>query len=516
MKLTIAILTLLLCSPFTALAEPNGTTDAPVTPSYHYDLYRSQLPTCFDYREAFNIGNDQLSWHVLFSRIRDEYELQSKEDWAQKWGCSGGLTKELMTLTGVEDSTEWIPALEEMLKSALDGVSSDLVPKDQPWVEIEGTTLEEFMDGQGILNDETSNLLNIPSEFERRGGSDRYLYIGEDGRKNDYLPTSEASYQGGVAIMEFYSNTLDNKFLKAPVDGMKCESTNAAMCCWSRDRQYNDNNGQCGLGNCVNKEPGDNTDLCWVEEGEEVFAYPNEDDERDLHCHGVSWSSIEQEYGDVNNDAKWNSLFYVSMYDHLYKRGYVDSITDADDFMGEQSMCGCVEDMNPVARADCTEAYATANYTMFQDQDTGLLVLDYAQDSFEIKFRSCEGYEYNVDVTPTDYQEAERKNKIGLIRKTNDLSAFIYRQYLEGKAEETVIEEYEKTVVGYRHPEVNNNDAAREVVCQAAFEKKFPDKEWALTVVEEDVEGDEEAQESRIELETYMYTNKKGQRGKYI
>merc|ERR1712166_173234 len=130
---------------------------------------------------------------------------------------------------------------------------------------------------------------------------------------------------------------------------------------------------------------------------------------------------------------------------------------------GEQSMCGCVEDMNPVARADCTEAYATANYTMFQDQDTGLLVLDYAQDRF------------------------------GLKRQTNDLSAFIYRQYLEGKAEETVIEEYEKTVVGYRHPEVNNNYAAREVVCQAAFEKKFPDKEWALTVVEEDVEGDEEA-----------------------
>jgi hypothetical protein len=362
------------------------------------------------------------------------------------------------------------------------------VPKDTPWVDIEGTTMEEFMDGQGIMNSETSNLLNVPNEFTRRGGYDRYFYIGEDGRLNDYLPTSEESYQGGVAIMEFYNNTLGNKFLKAPIDEMKCENTNAAMCCWSRDRQYNDNNGNCHAGSCVNKAPGDNTDLCWVEEGEDVFPYPNGDDERDLHCHGVSWSSIEQEFGDVNNDAKWNNLYYVSLYDHLYKRGYVDSITDADDFMGEQSMCGCVEDMNPVARADCTEAYGVANYTFFQDQETGLLVLDYKQDSFEIKFKACEGYEYDADISVTDFQESDEKHKLGLRRKNNDMSAFIYRQYLEGKTDEGLIEEFEKTVIGYRNPEVNNNDDAREVACKAAFEEKFPDLEWVLPVVE----GEEE------------------------
>jgi hypothetical protein len=118
MKLSIVILALLACSPFT-FAEPNNTTDAPVTPSYHYDLYRSQLPTCFDYREAFNIGKDELLWWVLFNRIREAFELQSKEDWAKKWGCNGGLTRELMTLTGVESSDDWRPALEELLKGAL-------------------------------------------------------------------------------------------------------------------------------------------------------------------------------------------------------------------------------------------------------------------------------------------------------------------------------------------------------------------------------------------------------------
>merc|ERR1711924_541962 len=52
----------------------------------------------------------------------------------------------------------------------------------------------------------------------------------------------------------------------------------------------------------------------------------------------------------------WNNLFFVSMYDHLYQRGYVDSVTDDPQIAGSQAMCGCVEDMNPVARADCTEA----------------------------------------------------------------------------------------------------------------------------------------------------------------
>jgi len=63
-------------------------------------------------------------------------------------------------------------------------------------------------------------------------------------------------------------------------------------------------------------------------------------------------------------------------------------------------------------------------------------------------------------------------------RKTNDLSAFIYRQYLEGKTDEGAIEKYEETVVGYRFPEVNTNDDEREKVCKAAFEEKYPNQAW--------------------------------------
>ena len=45
-------------------------------------------------------------------------------------------------------------------------------------------------------------------------------------------------------------------------------SMNAAMCCWPKDRQANDNNGNCATPydeNCVNKDPADNTDLCFVD-----------------------------------------------------------------------------------------------------------------------------------------------------------------------------------------------------------------------------------------------------------
>jgi len=465
--------------------EQEAPTDVtPITPSYQYDMFRNNLPTCFDYRLKIDIGNKDCSRN-LFNNIREQFETQSKQDWSQKWYCHGGLGRELLTITGLEDGGNWWGALDDLCSAALGSTSSDNVEKDTPW--LDGIDLDLFFDGQGALNNEYGNLQNIESEFMRRGGYDRYFYIGPDTRLNDYLPTSEESYQGGLAIMDFYNNTLGKKFLSAPTASFgtkdnECSETSAAMCCWSKDRQYNDKNGRCDLGNCINKAPSDNTDLCWTEDDGNVFPYPNEDDdledERDLHCHGVAWGTMEQEFGDVNNDAKWNSLFYVSMYDHLYKRGYVDSLTDAEDFMGEQAMCGCVEDMNPVARADCTEAIGVANYTMYQDEETGLLALEYNEGSFNIEFRDCKGFEYDDEISPTDYQEAERKDKIGLIPDTNDLSAFVYRQFLEGKIDEGVIEKYEKTVVGYRFPEVNDNDDEREKVCKAAFKAKYPDQAW--------------------------------------
>jgi len=491
----------LLVLPAIALAD--DATEPPVTPSYHYDMYRNSLPTCFDYRQAFDIPKGECKWTTLFNNIRDEFERQSKEDWALKWHCHGGLGRELMTLTGVDSHDDWRPALQALCADALQTVTADNIEKDASWALIEdaGVDMSEYFEGGTFLNDEYGNFQQKTSEFERRGGAERYFYVGEDPRLNDYLPTTEESYQGGVAIKQFRYEA-ESKFLEPPgqFTAGSCDKTKAAMCCWSSDRQYNDNNGDCSLGHCVNRDPGDNTDLCWIEDDGEVFPYPNKDNEngreRDLHCHGLSWSALESDFPDtldansvVNDDAKWNNLYFVSLYDHLYQRGYVDSVTEAKDFMGEQAMCGCVEDMNPVARSDCTEAIGLANYTFYQDSETGQLKLDYVEDSFEIEFRACQGWEYNAEVTPEVYQSAENIHRLGLRHKTNDLSAHIYRQYLEGRTDTTHTDEYEKVVVGYKHPEVNRNDDEREKVCKEKFDEKFPNKQWKKVVNEEEEEA---------------------------
>merc|ERR1712232_1196908 len=369
--------------------------------------------------------------------------------------------------------------------------TTENVEKDAAWNRINdaGVDLEQYFAGGTFLNDEYGNLQQHEYEFERRGGYDRYFYIGEDPRLNDYFPTSEESYQGALAINETYYEA-EKKFFSAPAsfEAYKCDKTSAAICCWSKDRQYNDNNGGCGLGNCIDRGPGDNTDLCWTEDDDDVFPYPNGEQEKELHCHGFSWSSIEQEFGDVNSDAKWNNLYHVSLYDHLYKRGYVNSITEAKEFMGEQAMCGCVEDMNPVARADCTEAIGLANFTMTQNQETGMLQLKYKPETFEISFQACQGWEYNADMIPENYQEADNIWALGLRHRSNDLSAFVFKQYLEGKTNAEYTNEYEKTVVGYKYPLVNNNDVEREKVCKSAFETKFPGRAWEKVIIEEEEE----------------------------
>ena len=63
-----------------ATAPPSG----PITPSYHYDMYRNSLPTCFDYRAAFEISKGECNLNTLFNHIRAVYEEQSKENWALK------------------------------------------------------------------------------------------------------------------------------------------------------------------------------------------------------------------------------------------------------------------------------------------------------------------------------------------------------------------------------------------------------------------------------------------------
>lgn len=477
---------------------PVSQTEAPVSPTLSPTLSPvdptepPKVVTCYDYTNAFDLGQKECTSHSLYKNIRAEFERQQEE--SDEPDCKGGLHGEMYKLTGSPEDGAWYPALQVLCDVAL-ARSAEETPSDS-WSSLEAKSidLEEFFEGGGFLNDETGNFHQKASEFERRGGTDRFSYVGDDPRLNDYMRTTEKSYAAGQAIMTFYGDEAKTSFLSPPTTGFEngCEATNAAVCCWHRDRQYYDNNGHCHFGWCKDKDPGDNTDLCWIEgeEDGEVYPYPGEETEGDLHCHGFAWPSNEvDDAADANDKAKWNNLFFVSMYDHLYQRGYVDSVTDNPMIAGAQAMCGCVEDMNPIARADCTQVVARSEYTAYQDENTGLLVVENVPGTFELEYKACEGYDYDENMTPEEFAEFDyNPHSAGLTRQNNDLAAFAFRQYLEGKVDESHIEAFEETIIGYRDPTVNDGDEEREVACKAAFEKRYPNKEW----VERELEIEEE------------------------
>lgn len=433
--------------------------------------------TCFDYSQALKLDLERCTVRTLTKQIKNAFKTLKR---GKK--CKGGFRRELRALTGAETDNQAAKNLQTLCDSALANAANSAESKD--WNALKDSpsniNLEEFFEGKGFLNLETGNFQQDENSFIKRGGTDRFLYVGEDPRKNDHYPTTEASYDAGEAVFKFYNDESQTFFLEAPTDGFEnsCEASKTIMCCWHRDRQYLDRNGNCNFNDCAGQDPGDNTDLCWTEdENQVVFPYPGDTTEQDLHCHGFAWADDD----DVNTSAKWNNLFYVSLYDHMYKRGYVESITNDAKIAGNQAMCGCVEDMAPVARADCTEAVGRANYTSSIDED-GMLAIEHVEGTFEIDFQACEGYKFVEDFTPQDYEDDP--NSKDLKSSNNDLSAFVYKQYLKDKMDGDQVEMVEKILVGYRNPEVNKSDEAREEACATAFENRFPGEPYEEREIE--------------------------------
>ena len=184
--------------------------------------------------------------------------------------------------------------------------------------------IELYYSGRASWNEETETLL-YPS---------------------DGTTAAQVLKQDAAKVKEYYDNYARNSVFKMPelsqFDPSVCTSY-AAQCCWPRDRQANDNNGNCATPydeNCVDKDVADNTDLCYNEldkapysNGIEANGFSVYDDEGPIHCHGFAWSPEDQE---ITTRYKANALFFVSMYDHMHNRGYVGNIPGSP-------MCGCVE-----------------------------------------------------------------------------------------------------------------------------------------------------------------------------
>jgi len=225
---------------------------------------------------------------------------------------------------------------------------------------------------------------------------DNEFYDGGTPLNAEYEPVAIIDSQGGAKIQQVYDNVAEEQLITFP-DYLKdnfvdnCESQ-AVMCCWVQDRQANDNNGNCNDDDCYNKDPADNTDVCYVDLAastksnhvEGGFAiFPGDSaatGEGDAHCHGFTWPDDENspEYR-----YRGNLLFYVSMYDHLETRGYVRNVPGAP-------MCSCIDKSPTVSRSDCTnlEVQETFVFRRIVRGNTNIIRQARIED-ININFNNC-------------------------------------------------------------------------------------------------------------------------------
>lgn len=231
------------------------------------------------------------------------------------------------------------------------------------------------------------------------------VYENPDGTASSNLKTDAAK------VNEFYLGPAKYGRVSWPGELPNFENcaANTAMCCWPKDRQANDGNGNCATPydtNCVDKDPADNTNLCFAnlnassqpfQSAKGFMAFPDDNaaGEGAIHCHGFAWDNNEY---DASARYKANNLFYVSMYDHMYVRGYVKNIPG-------MPMCGCIEQMPIVTRSDCTQINLSEDWKLEYDGTNFLPTLT----KVEIAFAACQG----------------RNNR------NNDLWAYVARLYDE-------------------------------------------------------------------------------------
>ncbi len=226
------------------------------------------------------------------------------------------------------------------------------------------------------------------------------------------------------------------------------------MCCFGRDRQPNDNNGNCHdpiETNCRHADPADNSNLCWTDTDiptfSDPFAFPGKS-EGPIHCHGLAWDEDENSF---LTQLRFNNFFYVSLYDHMYTRGYVEPTVDSDNI----GMCDCVENLPLVSRADCTQVDATQTFTI-SFNNGGFTAIKSGE--MDVQFNSCRG------INPGNGD-----------RKDNDLGSYVYRLNKEGKLSDAKMEGVFETLVGYESPNDNQNEAACESAYLEVFAEDYPD-----------------------------------------
>ena len=235
---------------------------------------------------------------------------------------------------------------------------------------------------------------------------DKEFFDGNTPLNVEYEPVAIKASQGGANIESVYNDVAEEKLISFPeyvkdnfVHNCHAQSI---MCCWVQDRQAGDDNGNCNDNDCYDKDPADNTDVCYVDlaagaksnhvEGG-IALFPGDSattGEGDAHCHGFAWPN------DTNSPEfryRGNALFYVSMYDHLNNRGYVGNVPGAP-------MCSCIDKSPTVSRADCTNVEVVETFTFEAEKNQNNInrIKRATISKADITFNNCPTSQGNNDL----------------------------------------------------------------------------------------------------------------------
>jgi hypothetical protein len=303
------------------------------------------------------------------------------------------------------DGCDWV-SFQKAVKQAIRGdetcnrdVTFELHALNRSLTDATNQGTQDWIDEQCAIawsGFETSTFAEVDPEF-----TDDFMVEYVDGET--HLNRETGNFQGNCVYGrndEIGSNIAEFKMEKAHETKMQgfghleqCTGR-AIMCCFGRDRQFGDNNGNCAIeskGGCEDADPADNSNLCKTD----TQSYPNNDaPENDIHCHGLAWGDDEN---DFSRQLIFNNFFFVSLYDHMYSRGYVERTIRREDDAADFGMCDCLEDMPPVSRSDCTEV-AVNPFTLSRSSD-GTVVTASRPDRLDVEFNACRGVGRSNDLS---------------------------------------------------------------------------------------------------------------------
>eukprot|EP00752_Nemacystus_decipiens_P015570 g13893.t1 len=189
------------------------------------------------------------------------------------------------------------------------------------------TAFDLYQIGWDISDDETSETSAPMDPSSVTSGSVDDMSTEADGETfedgdDTFDSTIDGGYAGGTTSMTSDLHNAD--LIMANLLEHSCD-WNTFMCCWT-ERTKNEEVA----------DVKDNTDVCSYGDTQ----YPG-DSEGQVHCHGFVWAA------DADDEYIAGLAGYVMNHDHMGRRGYHGSIPGAP-------MCGCLEDMPVVSKADCS------------------------------------------------------------------------------------------------------------------------------------------------------------------